>query len=176
MSKKTESKNTIKKSAKTTSKKVSTNKVKKAIAKKTVNSPVYDKDALAIGNLCIHALALFTNAVITERSDDVVKMEVPFTLAVGKQKTPFRATFGLIPAFVSVKCCDTLTIAEIGECMFQCFCRMVQDSGDFKTPKGTELQALKKYEIVTDYGDRCAYNNGEWTLVKPNPKKKANKR
>lgn len=176
MSKKTESKNTIKKSAKTTTKKVSTKKVKKAVANKTDNAPVYDKDALAIGNLCIHALALYTNAVITERSDDVVKMEVPFTLAVGKQKTPLRATFGFIPAFVSVKCCDTLTIAEIGECMFQGFCRMVQDSGgDFKTPKGAEHKALKKYEIVTDYGDRCAYNNGEWTLVKPNPKKKAKK-
>ena len=47
---------------------------KKPRAKKTASSEV--------GNLCIHALALYTNATIKERTDDYVMLDIPYTLTV----------------------------------------------------------------------------------------------
>ena len=151
-------------------KNVKTKKVSHKSARKTQAS-------VELANECIHALALFTNAVITERGKSIVSMDIPVTLVVGKKKTEYRiANNFMLDMFRAPECRD-MALETLGEYMFMAFCKIAHNSPGCNYINGKRLSELKKYEIVTQYGDKCIVDvkNDSLTFVKakaPKAKKK----
>jgi hypothetical protein len=139
---------------------------KKTRAKKTANAEV--------GNLCIHALALYTNATIKERKDDYVLLDIPYTLIVGKNMAGFRVEFKMCPASINYDVKDK-TIAEIGERMFGFAFDLLRKEPNVLGIDDKPLSTLKNFTVVTTYGDKFIWNNGTYKTVKANAPKKAKK-
>lgn len=139
---------------------------KKPRAKKTASSEV--------GNLCIHALALYTNATIKERTDDYVMLDIPYTLTVGKKTEGFRVEFKMCPTRIECDVTDK-TIDEIGEHMFGYVFDLLRKEQDVLGIDDKPLSTLKNYTVVTTYGDKFIWSNGTYKTVKANAPKKAKK-
>ncbi len=149
---------------------------KKTKTKKTPKLPKVDKEAVEIGNQCIHALALFTNAVIKKRTENGVEMFIPLTMAVGKKTETLEITY---KAVLSDTCwdedCETMSLSELGAALFKDLCIALRESDEIVDIVGKPFNALKKFEIITDYKDKCVYKDGTLTFVKagqPKSKKK----
>ena len=149
---------------------------KKTKTKKTPKLPKVDEKAVEIGNQCIHALALFTNAVIKKRTENEVEMFIPLTLMVGKKTEILEITY---KAVLSDTCwdedCETMSLSELGAALFKDLCIALRESDEIVDIVGKPFNALKKFEIITDYKDKCVYKDGTLTFVKagqPKSKKK----
>ena len=96
-----------------------TTKSNKAVRQKRINKTPRAKKATSneVGNLCVHALALYTNATIKERTEDSVLLYIPYTLVVGKKSSDFYVEFRMHPSTIDFDVKDK-TVAEIGERMF----------------------------------------------------------
>ena len=127
-----------------------------------------------VGNLCIHALALYTNATIKERKDDYVLLDIPYTLIVGKKMAGFRVEFKMCPASIDYDVKDK-TIAEIGERMFGFAFDLLRKEQGVLGIDDKPLSTLKNYTVVTTYGDKFIWNNGTYKTVKADATKKAKK-
>ena len=139
---------------------------KKPRAKKAASSEV--------GNLCVHALALYTNATIKERKDDYVLLDIPYTLIVGKKTCGFRVEFKMCPASIDYDVKDK-TIAEIGERMFGFAFDLLRKEQGVLGIDDKPLSTLKNFTVVTTYGDKFIWNNGTYKTVKADAPKKAKK-
>lgn len=137
---------------------------KKPRAKKAASSEV--------GNLCVHALALYTNATIKERKDDYVLLDIPYTLIVGKKMVGFRVEFKMCPASINYDVKDK-TIAEIGERMLVYAFDLLRKEPNVLGIDDKPLSTLKNFTVVTTYGDKFIWNNGSYKTVKANTPKKA---
>lgn len=141
---------------------------KKTRAKKTDNAEV--------GNLCIHALALYVNATIMERTEDAVMLHIPYTLVVGKKSVRCFVKFKVYPKTVDLDFdIHTKTIAEIGESMFGYCFDIVRKEPNVLGVDNKPLSNVKNFTIVTDYGDKFVWSNGTYKTVKAAAPKKAKK-
>lgn len=141
---------------------------KKTRAKKTANAEV--------GNLCIHALALYVNATIMERTEDAVMLHIPYTLVVGKKSVRCFVKFKVYPKTVDLDFdINTKTIAEIGESMFVFAFDLLRKEPNVLGIDDKPLSTLKNFTVVTTYGDKFIWNNGAYKTVKANAPKKAKK-
>ena len=141
---------------------------KKTRAKKTANAEV--------GNLCIHALALYVNATIMERTEDAVMLHIPYTLVVGKKYVRCFVKFKVYPKTVYLDYdINTKTIAEIGESMFGYCFDIVRKEPNVLGVDNKPLSNVKNFTIVTDYGDKFVWSNGTYKTVKAAAPKKAKK-
>lgn len=141
---------------------------KKTRAKKTDNAEV--------GNLCIHALALYVNATIMERTEDAVMLHIPYTLVVGKKSVKCFVKFKVYPKTVDLDFdIHTKTIAEIGESMFGYCFDIVRKEPNVLGVDNKPLSNVKNFTIVTDYGDKFVWSNGTYKTVKAAAPKKAKK-
>lgn len=141
---------------------------KKTHAKKTDNAEV--------GNLCIHALALYVNATILERTEDAVMLHIPYTLVVGKKSVRCFVKFKVYPKTVVLDFdIHTKTIAEIGESMFGYCFDIVRKEPNVLGVDNKPLSNVKNFTIVTDYGDKFVWSNGTYKTVKAAAPKKAKK-
>lgn len=148
---------------------------KKTKTKKTPKLPKVDKEAVEIGNQCIHALALFTNAVIKKRTENGVEMFIPLTLMVGKKTEILEITYKAVLSDTCWEGCETMSLSELGTALFKELCNTVRESDEIVDIVGKPFNALKKFEILTDYKDKCVYKDGTLTFVKagqPKSKKK----
>lgn len=148
---------------------------KKTKTKKTPKLPKVDKKAVEIGNQCIHALALFTNAVIKKRTENEVEMFIPLTLMVGKKTEILEITYKAVLPDTCWEGCETMSLSELGAALFKDLCNTVRESDEIVDIVGKPFNALKKFEILTDYKDKCVYKDGTLTFVKagqPKSKKK----
>lgn len=148
---------------------------KKTKTKKTPKLPKVDKEAVEIGNQCIHALALFTNAVIKKRTENEVEMFIPLTLMVGKKTEILEITYKAVLSDTCWEGCETMSLSELGTALFKELCNTVRESDEIVDIVGKPFNALKKFEILTDYKDKCVYKDGTLTFVKagqPKSKKK----
>lgn len=148
---------------------------KKTKTKKTPKLPKVDKKAVEIGNQCIHALALFTNAVIKKRTENGVEMFIPLTLMVGKKTEPLEITYKAVLSDTCWEGCETMSLSELGAALFKDLCNTVRESDEIVDIVGKPFNAIKKFEILTDYKDKCVYKDGTLTFVKagqPKSKKK----
>lgn len=148
---------------------------KKTKTKKTPKLPNVDKEAVEIGNQCIHALALFTNAVIKKRTENGVEMFIPLTLIVGKKTEILEITYKAVLSDTCWEGCETMSLSELGTALFKELCNTVRESDEIVDIVGKPFNALKKFEILTDYKDKCVYKDGTLTFVKagqPKSKKK----
>lgn len=141
---------------------------KKTRAKKTANAEA--------GNLCIHALALYVNATIMERTEDAVMLHIPYTLVVGKKSVRCFVKFKIYPKTVALDFdINTKTIAEIGESMFGFCFDIVRKEPNVLGVDNKPLSNVKNFTIVTDYGDKFVWSNGTYKTVKAAAPKKAKK-
>lgn len=141
---------------------------KKTRAKKTDNAEV--------GNLCIHALALYVNATIMERTEDAVMLHIPYTLVVGKKSVRCFVKFKIYPKTIDLDFdIHTKTIAEIGESMFGYCFDIVRKEPNVLGVDNKPLSNVKNFTIVTDYGDKFVWSNGTYKTVKAAAPKKAKK-
>lgn len=148
---------------------------KKTKTKKTPKLPKVDKEAVEIGNQCIHALALFTNAVIKKRTENEVEMFIPLTLMVGKKTEILEITYKAVLSDTCWEGCETMSLSELGAALFKDLCNTVRESDEIVDIVGKPFNAIKKFEILTDYKDKCVYKDGTLTFVKagqPKSKKK----
>ena len=148
---------------------------KKTKTKKTPKLPKVDKEAVEIGNQCIHALALFTNAVIKKRTENGVEMFIPLTLMVGKKTEILEITYKAVLSDTCWEGCETMSLSELGTALFKELCNTVRESDEIVDIVGKPFNAIKKFEILTDYKDKCVYKDGTLTFVKagqPKSKKK----
>lgn len=163
-------KKTTSKTAKSTSKKAT-----KAPSKKALKLPKVDPKAVEIGTLCVHALALFTNAVIRKRTENAVEMFIPLTLAIGKKTEALEITYRVALDIMKVDDCERMTLSELGAALFKDLCNIIRDSEKTVDIVGKPFNAIKKFEILTGYKDKCVYKDGTLTFVKagqPKTKKK----
>lgn len=127
------------------------------------------------GNYCIHALALFTNAVIRERTKTSVRLEIPLTFKAGKRCKSIPIRIELFLKNFHVRNQDSFTLAELGAQAFIYLwemCDGILRDGRFT---GHPFTNLKRYEVITDYGDKCIVEDGKFTFVPakaPKTKKK----
>ena len=148
---------------------------KKTKTKKTPKLPKVDKKAVEIGNQCIHALALFTNAVIKKRTENEVEMFIPLTLMVGKKTETLEITYKAGLPDTCWEGCETMSLSELGVALFKDLCNTLRESDEIVDIVGKPFNAIKKFEILTDYKDKCVYKDGTLTFVKagqPKSKKK----
>lgn len=148
---------------------------KKTKTKKTPKLPKVDKKAVEIGNQCIHALALFTNAVIKKRTENEVEMFIPLTLMVGKKTEILEITYKAVLSDTCWEGCETMSLSELGAALFKDLCNTVRESDEIVDIVGKPFNAIKKFEILTDYKDKCVYKDGTLTFIKagqPKSKKK----
>ena len=148
---------------------------KKTKTKKTPKLPKVDREAVEIGNQCIHALALFTNAVIKKRTENEVEMFIPLTLMVGKKTEILEITYKAVLSDTCWEGCETMSLSELGAALFKDLGNTVRESDEIVDIVGKPFNALKKFEILTDYKDKCVYKDGALTFVKagqPKSKKK----
>ena len=116
-------KKTTSKTAKSTSKKAT-----KAPSKKALKLPKVDPKAVEIGTLCVHALALVTNAVIRKRTENAVEMFIPLTLAIGKKTEALEITYRVALDIMKVDDCERVTLSELGAALFKDLCNIIRDS------------------------------------------------
>lgn len=127
------------------------------------------------GNYCIHALALFTNAVIMERTKTSVRLSIPLTLKIGKRCHSIFTEIEVVPKNFHIRNQDSLTLAELGAQAFVYFWEMCEGAlmnGCFTDHPFTKLN---RYEVVTNYGDKCIVKYGKVTFAPakaPKTKKK----
>lgn len=148
---------------------------KKTKTKKTTKLPRVDREAVEIGNQCIHALALFTNAVIKKRTGNEVEMFIPLTLMVGKKTEILEITYKAVLSDTCWEGCETMSLSELGAALFKDLCNTVRESDEIVDIVGKPFNAIKKFEILTGYKDKCVYKDGTLTFVKagqPKSKKK----
>lgn len=139
----------------------------------TPKKPRAEKAASSeVGNLCVHALALYTNATIKERKDDYVLLDIPYTLIVGNKLAGFRVKFKLCPVSIGYDV-KNKTIAEIGERMFGFAFDLFRKEPNVLGIDDKPLSTLKSFTVVTAYGDKFIWNNGSYKTVKANAPKKA---
>lgn len=127
------------------------------------------------GNYCIHALALFTNAVIKERTKASVRLDIPLTLKIGKRSLSISTWIVLVPKNVLVRNQDSMTLAELGAQAFVYFLELCEEAILNECFTGHPFTNLKRYEVITDYGDKCIVEDGKFTFVPakaPKTKKK----
>lgn len=127
------------------------------------------------GNYCIHALALFTNAVIKERTKTYVRLDIPLTLKIGKRCQSISTGIEIFPKNFHVRNQDSLTLAELGAQAFVYFWEMCDGALRDGCFTGHPFTNLKRYEVITDYGDKCIVKDGKFTFVPakaPKAKKK----
>lgn len=127
------------------------------------------------GNYCIHALALFTNAVIKERTKTSVRLGIPLTLKIGKRCQSISPWIELFPKYFHVRNQDSLTLAELGAQAFVYFWEMCDGALRDGCFTGHPFTNRKRYEVITDYGDKCIVKGGKFTFVPakaPKAKKK----
>lgn len=117
------------------------------------------------GNYCIHALALFTNAVIMERTKASVRLGIPLTLKIGKRCQSISTWLELFPKYFHVRNQDSLTLAELGAQAFVYFWEMCDGALRDGCFTGHPFTNLKRYEVITDYGDKCIVEDGKFTFV-----------
>lgn len=139
---------------------------KKTRAKKTASSEV--------GNVCIHALALYTNATIKERTPDYVMLHIPYTLLVGKKSATFYVEFKVNPAKIDFDVKDK-TIDQIGEYMFGFCFDFLRNEPNVLGIDDKPLANVKNYTVVTTYGDKFIWKNGTYKTEKAVATKKAKK-
>lgn len=155
----------------------------KKIETKTATKPAAPKNTRAkktdnaeVGNLCIHALALYVNATIMERTEDAVMLHIPYTLVVGKKSVRCFVKFKVYPKTVDLDFdIHTKTIAEIGESMFGYCFDIVRKEPNVLGVDNKPLSNVKNFTIVTDYGDKFVWSNGTYKTVKAAAPKKAKK-
>jgi len=148
---------------------------KKTKTKKTAKTSKVDNTAYEVGNFCVHALALFTNAVIRKRTEDAVEVFIPLTLAVGKKKEVLEITYQADLKTLSDYHYEDTSLAGLGEFMFKSLCDTIRESEVIVDIVGKPFKALTKFEVITDYKDKCVYKDGTMTFVKagqPKSKKK----
>lgn len=127
------------------------------------------------GNYCIHALALFTNAVIKERTKTSVRLDIPLTLKIGKRCQSISTGIELFSKNFHIRNQDSLTLAELGAQAFVYFLEMCDGALRDGRFTGHPFTNLKRYEVITDYGDKCIVKDGKFTFVPataPKAKKK----
>lgn len=127
------------------------------------------------GNYCIHALALFTNAVIKERTKASVGLDIPLTLKIGKHSQSIFILIELFPKNFHIRNQDSLTLAELGAQAFVYFWEMCDGALRVGSFTGHPYTNLKRYEVITAYGDKCIVEDGKFTFVPakaPKTKKK----
>lgn len=127
------------------------------------------------GNYCIHALALFTNAVITKRTKASVRLDIPLTLKIGKRSLSISTWIELVPKNVHVRNQDSLTLAELGAQTFVYFLELCEEAIRNECFTGHPFTNPKQYEVITAYGDKCIVKDGKFTFVPataPKAKKK----
>jgi len=153
-----------------------TTKSNKAVRQKSINKTPRAKKAASceVGNLCVHALALYTNATIKERTEDSVLLYIPYTLVVGKKSSDFYVEFRMHPSTIDFDVKDK-TVAEIGERMFGFCFDIVRKEPNVLGVDGKPLSTVKKFTVVTSYGDKFVWSNGAYKTVKATVPKKAKK-
>lgn len=144
---------------------------KKPTEAPTKKAPKKGTASYEVGNLCVHALALYTNAVIKERSADKVEMLIPLTLSVGKKQEILEITYRADLKTLSEGNHGTMALDELGEFMFKAVCNTVRATDVVVDVVGKPFNTLKQFEIKTGYGDKCIYKNDVLTLVKANAPK-----
>ena len=117
------------------------------------------------GNYCIHALALFTNAVIMGRTKTSVRLSIPLTLKIGKRCHSIFTEIEVVPKNFHKRNQDSLTLAELGAQAFVYFWEMCDGALRDGCFTGHPFTELKQYEIVTDYGDKCIVKDGKFVFV-----------
>lgn len=137
----------------------------------TKTTPKNDTASYEVGNLCVHALALYTNAVIKERSADKVVMLIPLTLSVGKKRELVEVTYEADLKYLSEKVYGTKALDELGEWMLKAVCNTVRATDVNVDVVGKPFNTLKQFEITTAYGDKCIYKDNTLTIVKANAPK-----
>lgn len=141
-------------------------KATKAPSKKAPKLPKVDPKAVEIGNLCVHALALFTNAVIKTRTENAVEMFIPLTLAVGKKTEALEITYRVALDIMKVDGCESMTLSELGAALFKDLCNTLRESDEIVDIVGKPFNAITKFEILTDYKNKCVYKDSTLTFVK----------
>lgn len=127
------------------------------------------------GNYCIHALALFTNAVIKERTKTSVRLDIPLTLKIGKRCQSISTGIELFSKNFHIRNHGSLALSELGAQAFVCFWEMCDGALRDGCFTGHPYTNLKRYEIITAYGDKCIVKDGKFTFVPataPKAKKK----
>lgn len=137
----------------------------------TKKTPKNDTASYEVGNLCVHALALYTNAVIKERSAEKVEMLIPLILSVGKKQEALEVTYQADLKALSERSYGTTALDELGELMFKAVCNTVRATEVVVDVVGKPFNTLKQFEITTGYGDKCIYKNNALTIVKANAPK-----
>lgn len=137
----------------------------------TKKTPKQNIASYEVGNLCVHALALYTNAVIKERSAEKVEMLIPLILSVGKKQEALEVTYQADLKYLSEGNYGTMALDELGEWMFKAVCNTVRATDVVVDVVGKPFNTLKQFEVTTGYGDKCIYKNNTLTLVKANAPK-----
>lgn len=137
----------------------------------TKKTPKQNTASYEVGNLCVHALALYTNAVIKERSAEKVEMLIPLTLSVGKKQEALEVTYQADLKALSEGSYGTMALDELGELMFKAVCNTVRATDVAVDVVGKPFNTLTQFEIKTGYGDKCIYKNNALTIVKANAPK-----
>lgn len=154
-------------------KKIESKQTAKQPTKKTAKKSTASYE---VGNLCVHALALYTNAVIKERSAEKVEMLIPLTLSVGKKQESLEITYiADLKTLSEGSYGTTARLDELGEYMFKAVCNTVRATDVVVDVVGKPFNTLKQFEVTTGYGDKCIYKNDTLTIVKattPKTKKK----
>lgn len=144
-------------------------------SKPTLKVSKKDVAVIECGNYCIHALALFTNAVIKKRTKASVRLDIPLTLKIGKRSLSISTWIELFPKNFHVHNQDSLTLAELGAQAFVYFWEMCDGALRDGRFTGHPFTNLNRYEVITDYGDKCIVKDGKFTFVPataPKAKKK----
>jgi len=137
----------------------------------TKKNPKQNIASYEVGNLCVHALALYTNAVIKERSAEKVEMLIPLILSVGKKQEALEVTYQADLKYLSEGNYGTMALDELGELMFKAVCNTVRTTDVVVDVVGKPLKTLTQFEVTTGYGDKCIYKNNALTIVKANASK-----
>lgn len=137
----------------------------------TKKNPKQNIASYEVGNLCVHALVLYTNAVIKERSADKVEMLIPLILSVGKKQEALEVTYQADLKYLSEGNYGTMALDELGEWMFKAVCNTVRTTDVVVDVVGKPFKTLTQFEVTTGYGDKCIYKNNTLTLVKANAPK-----
>lgn len=137
----------------------------------TKKNPKNDTASYEVGNLCVQALALYTNAIIRKRSEDMVEMLILLTLSVGKKQELLEITYKADLKTLSKGNYGTTALDELGELMFKAVCNTVRTTDVVVDVVGKPFNTLTQFEVTTGYGDKCIYKNNTLTLVKANAPK-----
>lgn len=100
-----------------------------------------------------------------------MRANIPATIVVGRKKSKCVITVTFMLDLFGAPASKNWTIQELGKSLFMWLCH----TQDWHSPDGKPLTDLKRYEVITDYGDKCIVKDGKFTFVPakaPKAKKK----